>query len=483
MVQSEYIKQIISLLRYKGKEIKLADYQEKIIEKSFDNSKKYLLVVASTRAGKTFALAVTALIHALAGKDIVIIAPIYAQSLIMMRTIWDIIIDSELMNTSLLNTEREMRQDIITFSKGNRIKILSAHNEQSLLGHGADIVIIDEAVLIEDEVYEQYILRMIMNNPTAKIIAISTSQRKNFFYTLITSAEYEDKREVIRITVDDAVRAGIMSQESVNEARKTLTDEEFRCWYYAEFPDDTESEEMILEEYVHKAFHTRFDELTAQQEIELWGAIDVARYNDYTVAVIIHVKKDDEKNELYNSRVKLIDYVILRNMELQQQSVILADFLQKYKCKEILVDSQGMGVVVYDELRKWTYADGTAYPIKRLILNERTVAEKDSMALLLGTLFKRGLVDLSCVKEKDKNLVIEHLTSLTIEKSGGKWKVKKSTKSTEHDDFADALIYAFWSAMKETKIRSVNEMRIETRKAPTTASVLHFRQPAAFKHL
>lgn len=481
MVQSEHIHKIINMLKYRDKQIKLADYQQRIVEKSFDDSKKYLLVVASTRAGKTFSLAVTALIHALLGKDVVIIAPIYAQSLIMMRTIWDIIIDTDLMNSGLLNTQREMRQDMITFSRGNRIKILSCHNEQSLLGHGADLVIIDEAVLIEDEVYEQYILRMIMNNPSAKIIAISTSQKKNFFYTLITSQEYEDKREVIRITVDDAVRAGIMSQESVDEARKTLTDEEFRYWYYAEFPDDAQSEEMISEEYVHRAFHTKFNDLPAPEpngkiELELYGAIDVARYNDYTVAVIIHVKRD-VNNELYNSRVKLIDYIILRNMELQQQSIILADFLQKYRCKEILVDSQGMGVVVYDELKKWSYSDGTVYPVRRLILNERTVAEKDSMALLLGTLFKRGLVDLSCVKDQDKNLVTEHLTSLTVEKSAGRWKVKKSTKSTQHDDFADALIYAFWSAMKDLKIRSVNEMRV------STANASAFRLPLNFKHL
>lgn len=465
---THYVQQILTHLHYRNKRLKLTTYQLEIVLRSF-STKKYLLIVASTRAGKTFSCAITALIHAMLGKDVVIIAPTFAQAQIMMRTIWDIIYESSIVS-SLLRSDRELRQDMITFIKGNRIKILSAHNENSLLGHGADLVIIDEAALIEDHVFEQYILRMIMNAPDSKLIAISTAHAVNFFYRLVHDQKYEQQRDVIKVTVDDAIKAGLMDQQAVEEARKTLTDEQFRAWYYAEFIANNETELLFPLLYVQAAMQPQQQTKTTWAGGgKVWAGIDVGRFNDYTAVVLITLQSKEGQNE-NKEYVHLIDYLLLRDIEMQMQVQIIKDFLAQYAQQAdltVAVDAQGIGIIVYDELKT------CGYKVKRIIFNENTLKDRDIAALHLSTLFKMQQVDLSAVKEKDRKIVQDHLLSMEVEK-GLQYKVKKTKRVDVHDDFADALIYAFMLASEDRKIRSVQKYTINTRSQTTAQSSLPF---------
>lgn len=434
-------------LTFKGRRIRLAEYQKSIIKSSF-NAKKYLIVLASTRSGKTFTCSLIALLHAQQGRNVIIVSPTFQQSTIMYRTIRDLIVENEL--HELLDLEREQRQDLMTFRNGSRIKVLSAHNPESLLGWGADTIIVDEASLIPDDVYELYILRMLMNNQHAKLICISTTQTKNFLYKLATDSISVEEKDVIRITVEEAIKAGIMSERMVEEAKKALTEEEFRVWYMAEFP------EVAMSEYIDP---TRLEQVFVKRQLDFntqdgrtfrIGSVDIGRYNDYTVAVIgtVIIKEAN----LEESVLVVEDALVLKNLNLMIQAEQLLTFFSNKKLDAIVVDAQGLGAGVYDYI---TTKFESPWLLKRMQWSSEHDAVRQYSYQLLGRLINTGRVDFSAV-DKYKTIITEHFKNIKVEHDG---KIKKS--SGGNDDFVDALMMLLFILLREFRFK-ISVGRINT---------------------
>ena len=255
-------------------EIKLTDYQREIFNAVIDPKNRIIAVVASTRAGKTFIASFIALYFAVNGKKVIIIAPTYKQSQILLKNIRDLSIKFGL--------NLDVTRDAFKINGVEMIYILSAHDPVTLLGHGGmDLLIIDECAEIPDDTFYQYIYRMLTTANNAKLLAISTPHKLNFFHDLFNNADAK-----FRISVYDAIRAGVMDAKMVEIAKQKLPEQQFRCWYLAEFVDMSDNLfPSILPDEL-------FIDTDASIETEIIG-LDFGRTNDKTVLVGI-AKTDDD---------------------------------------------------------------------------------------------------------------------------------------------------------------------------------------------
>ena len=170
---------------------------------------------------------------------------------------------------------------------GSWIWFKTSDDPDSLYGEDVYGAVLDEASRMKDESF--YAVRSTVTATRGKIRAIGNVKgRKNWFYNLSRRAEAEmseaqAKGEIpslwySKITADDAVAAGVLDQEAIDEARRDYPEQLFRELYYAE-PSDDSGNPFGLE---HIRACTR--PILAPGPVVAWG-LDLAKRQDYFVCI------------------------------------------------------------------------------------------------------------------------------------------------------------------------------------------------------
>lgn len=229
--------------------------QEEIIRSIAYQENKRIVISAFTRYGKTLSVVIGVLLYILfnENKKILIIAPIYDQANILRNYTAENIFKCPIL-TNLLETEvkgaerlkREASKKRITFKNGCELTILSAKGEaKRLLGWRGDLIILDEACLIDLEVYRQKISRMLRDNQDAILVEIGNPWSKNNqFY------EHWKDPNFRKIYIDYKVglKEGRIKEDYVEEQRRLLTPIEFKVLYEAEFSEESEDLSKIVKD-------------------------------------------------------------------------------------------------------------------------------------------------------------------------------------------------------------------------------------------
>jgi phage FluMu gp28-like protein len=207
----------------------LANYQ---IDALF-NDARYGIVEASTKAGKTAACLVWIIEQALLGKsgqDFWWICPVYGQARIAFRRL-----KAGLPRESYTANESELT---LTLINGSRIVCKSAEKPDNLYGEDVFAAVFDEASRAREEAW--HALRSTLTATRGKVRIIGNVKgRKNWAYKLARKAESgEPGMSYQKITAYDAIDAGILSEDEIEDARCQLPDNVFRELYLAEPSDD-----------------------------------------------------------------------------------------------------------------------------------------------------------------------------------------------------------------------------------------------------
>lgn len=207
----------------------LAQYQ---VDALFNDS-RYGIVEASTKAGKTAACLVWIIEQALQGKsgqDYWWVCPVYGQARIAFRRL-----KSGLPRVSFEANESELT---LTLINGARIVCKSAEKPDNLYGEDVYAAVFDEASRAREEAW--YALRSTLTATRAPVRIIGNVKgRKNWAYKLARKAESgEPNMHYQKITAYDAIDAGILSEDEIEDARQQLPDNVFRELYLAEPSDD-----------------------------------------------------------------------------------------------------------------------------------------------------------------------------------------------------------------------------------------------------
>jgi len=253
---------------------------------SFDREKR-LAIVTPSQYGKTWGIAAALGIYILLHRDknVVVISGTSKQAEIMRNKFAEFLAEcpplADLVEQSKRGPEdlkKEASKERITFSNGCELRTLTAggrNDAQSLMGFGADMIILDESNLVSDEIYEKRILRMLGNSEDATLVQIGNPTTRNHFYE---ACKKKDNYKFIHVDHEQAVEEGSFTQEHVDELREEMTDRNFKVNIMAEFPDRDSDNTLIQYSKLQEAQGKEVPECD-KEPTALYG-LDVARMGD-----------------------------------------------------------------------------------------------------------------------------------------------------------------------------------------------------------
>ncbi len=251
------------------------------------NNPKYRFVSAavSRRQGKTYiANIIGQLVSLVPSSNILIMSPNYALSQISF----------DLQRTLIKHFDLEVRKDnakdkVIELSNGSTVRMGSINQVDSCVGRSYDLIIFDEAALADGKDAFNVALRPTLDKDNSKAIFISTPRGRNnwfaeFFYRGF-SDEFPEWAS-IKATYTDNPR---MSETDIAEARKSMSEAEFRQEYEADF--------NTYEGQIWKFnFETQVKDLSQFEagSMDVFAGLDVG-YKDPTAMCVIAYDWDEDK--------------------------------------------------------------------------------------------------------------------------------------------------------------------------------------------
>lgn len=198
------------------------------------NDSRYAEIEASTKSGKTHAclawLFEQAAVNGRAGRNYWWVAPVYPQAAIAFRRL----------KLAIPIEYREPNESDLTLTlpNGAVIWFKTAEKPDNLYGEDVYAAVLDEASRVREESW--FALRSTLTSTQGKVRMIGNVKgRRNWFYTMCRKAEAgEPGHTYSKIGQKDAIAAGILSAEEVEDARRTLPEQVFRELFEAEPSDD-----------------------------------------------------------------------------------------------------------------------------------------------------------------------------------------------------------------------------------------------------
>ena len=197
------------------------------------NNPKYRFVSAalSRRQGKTYiANIIGQLVSLVPGSNILIMSPNYSLSQIsfdLQRTL--------IKHFDLEVTKDNAKDKVIEISNGSTVRMGSVNQVDSSVGRSYDLIIFDEAALTDGEEAFNVSLRPTLDKDNSKAIFISTPRGKTNWFAKFFDRGFSDEFPEwcsIKATYKDNPR---MSQHDVDEAKKSMSEAEFKQEYEADF--------------------------------------------------------------------------------------------------------------------------------------------------------------------------------------------------------------------------------------------------------
>ena len=328
-------------------------YERCILDATFKQHARRITIRASTRAGKSYTLAMVAVTRAAFYPNwpVGVIAPTYPKTRKIMDYVADLLavnpsFDKKVMLdveglTRLERLRKEVSKKRITFTNGSSIHSLSADVDSKgfgVMGFAYKTILVDETDEIPEVPYTK-IYRMLVEDPQSQLIEIGNPWFLGHFYKHHNDPEWVK----IHIPWQECVAAGRMTQEDVEDQRKNMTNLEFQVLYDAQFPEEVEMaifEKVAIEKMTTPRSQERYERVIL--------GVDVARGGrDRTVITELGVSGREA------------DYLAHTSMDTRDVMGIVGQvglIAERYKAQrlkvEICVDSVGLGSGVADRLRE-----------------------------------------------------------------------------------------------------------------------------------
>ncbi len=331
-----------------GRRVKLSNYQSLIVKGALERKNGKFVILSGTRMGKSTAVSILAVLIAILneGEEIAIISPTWRQSI---DGIFESICGFIKRNYKILRLVKRIKQGRIDFKNGSKIFCLTASAEEGLLGYGASVVIVDEAGSIEARVIKERILRMLMTERNGKKNLLFLIGTPHNMESYLFEAWNSDDFVKYRITWKDAVKAGIMSKEEVEFARKTLSEDEFAVWYEAEWRQL--GEDMFFDMEAVKAVSVIEKRSYKKDDLRHFDIIvgfdPAADGKSKSCIVAVGRLRDSDDDTLY-----MLDYWIVSKKGFDWQIGWVQDIARRLGARKIVVDRTSMLKAVYDILRE-----------------------------------------------------------------------------------------------------------------------------------
>jgi len=288
------------------------------------NNPKYRFVSAavSRRQGKTYiANIIGQLVSLVPGSNILIMSPNYALSQISFDLQRNLI-----KHFDLEVTKDNAKDKVIEISNGSTIRMGSVNQVDSCVGRSYDLIIFDEAALADGKDAFNVALRPTLDKPNSKALFISTPRGRNNWFSEFYYRGYSDEFQEwcsIRATYLDNPR---MSESDINEARKSMSEAEFRQEYEADF--------NTYEGQIWKFnFETQVKDLSQfdTSKMDVFAGLDVG-FKDPTAMCVIAYDWDEDK-------YYLVDEYFNAERTTEQHAIEIQKLIERWDIDFIYIDS------------------------------------------------------------------------------------------------------------------------------------------------
>lgn len=288
------------------------------------NNPKYRFICAalSRRQGKTYiANVIGQLVSLVPNCNILIMSPNYQLSQISFDLQRNLI-----KHFDLEVTKDNAKDKVIEISNGSTIRMGSVNQVDSCVGRSYDLIIFDEAALADGRDAFNVALRPTLDKPNSKAIFISTPRGRNNWFAEFFDRGFSDEFQQwasIKATYRDNPR---MSESDITEARKSMSDAEFKQEYEADF----NTFEGQIWPFDHELCVGNFSELDISK-MDVFAGLDVG-YRDPTAFCVIAYDWDTEK-------YFLLDEYLDAEKTTEQHAIEIGRLIKKWDIDYIYIDS------------------------------------------------------------------------------------------------------------------------------------------------
>ena len=251
----------------------LPPYQKNIV----DATQRYTITEATTKAGKTVSHIVwitEQAMRAKAGQNCWWVAPVYSQAEIAFKRLKRFFTEQSVFKAN----ESKLT---ITLANGAVIWFKTAEKPDNLYGEDVIAAVLDEFTRMREDAWFAIRSTLTATKGKCKFIG-NVNGINNWGYKLAREAETGKKDwEYFKITADDAVKAGILDQDEIDDAKATLPRGVFNELYYG-IPNENASNKFC---YSFREYHVGKCEVN--QDYPVYLSFDF-NYNPICCAVIQH---------------------------------------------------------------------------------------------------------------------------------------------------------------------------------------------------
>ena len=288
------------------------------------NNPKYRFVSAavSRRQGKTYiANIIGQLVSLVPGSNILIMSPNYSLSQISFDLQRNLI-----KHFDLEVTKDNAKDKVIEISNGSTVRMGSINQVDSCVGRSYDLIIFDEAALADGKDAFNVALRPTLDKDNSKAIFISTPRGRNNWFSEFFYRGFSDEFPEwcsIRATYKDNPR---MSETDIAEARKSMSEAEFRQEYEADF----NTYEGQIWKFNFETQVKDFSQLDTSK-MDVFAGLDVG-YKDPTAMCVIAYDWDTEQ-------YYLVDEYFDAERTTEQHAAQIQSLIDRWDIDYIYIDS------------------------------------------------------------------------------------------------------------------------------------------------
>ena len=288
------------------------------------NNPKYRFVTAavSRRQGKTYiANIIGQLVSLVPGSNILIMSPNYSLSQISFDLQRNLI-----KHFDLEVTKDNAKDKVIEISNGSTVRMGSVNQVDSCVGRSYDLIIFDEAALADGKDAFNVALRPTLDKENSKALFISTPRGRNNWFSEFFYRGFSDEFPEwcsVRATYRDNPR---MSETDIAEARKSMSEAEFKQEYEADF--------NTYEGQIWKFnFETQVKDLSQldTSRMDVFAGLDVG-FKDPTAMCVIAYDWETE-------RYYLVDEYLNSERTTEQHAEQIQKLIDRWDIDYIYIDS------------------------------------------------------------------------------------------------------------------------------------------------
>ncbi len=316
-------------------------YQKDLL---YDPSKR-ICACMGRQTGKSTTMAAKAIHFAATRKrkTILIVSATLRQSMLMFDKIAAFVGSSELMNAV-----KHMTRTKIVFTNGSSITALPCGNDGGTLrGYTADVIILDEASFMPEQVITNVVMPMIATTKGHCWMLSTPWNKDHVFYRVFNDARWS------KYHLSSSVNP-LIDQEFLDEQREMVGEERFAMEYLAEFIDDSRSyfPVSLIRQCVS-------DDRMPALEGELFAGYDPGGKESY--AAFIVVRRINDKLYFVHKKAE-------KGKPYTQFDAEISDINRKRPFK-LLIDQTGLGNPIVEHLKE------LGMDVKGMTLTDRTKEE------------------------------------------------------------------------------------------------------------